>query len=119
MRDCMLNLNEGIQYGYDIKYMYKKKLYTFPANEKIYCISVFAGGRSAPKFRNAHIYASKYGGNPNEWYKVKGFAWVNNHIVEIHWVEHKKLGRYRGKIKRVLCKESYQYKRLLSFLLYK
>lgn len=115
----MLNLNEGIQYGYDIAYTYKKKLYTFPANQKIYYISIFAGGRSAPKFRNAYIYSNKYGGKPGEWYKVKGYALANGHLLEIHWVEHKKYGRYRGKIKYVLNKESYHYKEILSFLLYK
>lgn len=108
-----------MQYGHNITYRHRKKVYTFPANKKIYCISVFAGGRSAPKFRNAYFFADKYGGNANEWYKVKGFTYANEQLLEIHWVEHKKYGRYKGKIKDVLNKESYQNKGLLSFLLSK
>ena len=109
----MLNLNEGIQYGYDIKYTYRNRQYTFPANTKIYNISIFAGGSSAPKFRYAYIYSNKYGGNPNEWYKVKGFALANGHLLEIHWVEHKLYGKYRGKVKYVLKKE-HERKNLLQ-----
>lgn len=119
MRDDMLNLNEGIQYGYNIKYTYRNRKYTFPANNKIYNVSIFAGGRSAPKFRYAYIYSNKYGGNPEEWYKVKGFALANGHLLEIHWVEHKLYGKYRGKIKYILRKESRRYNRLLSFLISK
>lgn len=115
----MLYPNEGIQYKYDIKYTYKNKTYTFPANKKIYNVSVFAGGRSATKFRNAYVYSNKYGGKPKEWYKIKGFALANGHLLEIHWVEHKLYGKYRGKIKYVLKKESYRYNRLLSFLISK
>lgn len=40
----------------------------------------------------------------NDWYKKKGYTKINNHIVEIHWVEHFKLGKYDGKIKTVLNK---------------
>ncbi len=47
------------------------------------------------------------------------FACANGQLLEIHWVEHKKYGRYKGKIKNVLNKESYQNRRLLSFLLSK
>lgn len=118
-RDYMLYLNEGIQYGYDIQYQYKKKTYTFPANTKIYKVSIFAGGDIAPKFREAHNYVKKYGGKENEWYKVKGFCYVNDHLLEIHWVEHRKYGRFRGKIKIILNKGSCKNKRLLSFLLSK
>lgn len=119
VRDYMLYLNEGIQYGYDIQYQYKKRMYTFPANTKIYKVSIFAGGDIAPKFREAHNYVKKYGGKENEWYKVKGFCYVNDHLLEIHWVEHKKYGRFRGKIKNVLNKGSRKNKKLLSFLLSK
>lgn len=66
----MLYLNEGIQYGYDIQYQYKKRTYTFPVNTKIYKVSIFAGGDVASKFREAHNYVKKYGGKENEWYKV-------------------------------------------------
>lgn len=115
----MLYLNEGIHYGYDIEYHYQKRMYIFPANEKIYNVSIFAGGGIAPKFRKAYIYAQKYGGKAKDWCKVKGYALSNDHLLEIHWVEHKIYGRYRGKIKYVLNKESYRYRRLLSFLVYK
>ena len=115
MRDGMLYLNEGILYGSDIRYRVHNRWYTFPANVKIYYVSIFAGGRFAPKFRNAYIYADKYGGKAIDWYKVKGFAFVNGHLLEIHWVEHKKYGRYSGKVKKVLKKESYLYKKMLSF----
>ena len=61
----MLYLNEGIQYGYDIQYQYKKRMYTFPANTKIYKVSIFAGGDIAPKFREAHNYVKKCGKKTN------------------------------------------------------
>lgn len=115
----MLNIKEGTQYGCDIEYLYKKRVYVFKRTEKIYNVSTFAGGKQNQYFRNAHIYSNKYGGKITEWYKVKGYALSENKLLEIHWVEHQKYGKFRGKIKRVLKKESRHNKWLLSFLLSK
>jgi len=50
------------------------------------------------------LLVDKFGGNPDEWQKVKGFGYVNHEgeslKAELHWYQEPTVGRVDFKLKR-------------------
>lgn len=67
---------------------------------------VIAGGETGTPIKAAERLSRQYGGEPNEWVKCRGESTVMQdgtpHRAEIHWVEHKSIGRKEMKVKRWL-----------------
>jgi hypothetical protein len=66
-------------------------------------IKVFAGSGTKTVFRDAPLHALLYGGNPENWQKVRGEAILiccgRNRRAEIHWAEEKSVGFVKEKFK--------------------
>jgi hypothetical protein len=72
-------------------------------------IVVFAGKGTNVEFRVAPLLSSKYGGQPENWQKVRGevvlIAGDGNRYAEVHWAYEWTVGRVELKFKRWLDKE--------------
>lgn len=66
-------------------------------------VEVFAGKGTKKRIREAFDLIEEFGGTMEGWQKVKGFGIINYHgehiKVELHWYQHKGIGRQRMKIK--------------------
>jgi hypothetical protein len=77
------------------------------AGTEITKIKVFAGKGTEILFRNAPRNAVLYGGNPEDWQKVRGQAMLertNGEIdpAELHWAQAAVIGEVGVKFKRWL-----------------
>lgn len=65
---------------------------------------IIAGKGRSRQIDEIQILLDKYGGDPLEWTKEKGFGYVDDefgesHYVELHWYQEPTVGRHRMKIK--------------------
>lgn len=65
---------------------------------------IMAGKGRERKIDEIDFLVNKYGGNPDEWQKVKGFGYVYDKYgeerkVELHWYEEPTVGKVQMKIK--------------------
>ena len=70
-----------------------------PKNVIITNVYIIAGQGTQTVFRSANKYATKYGGKSDKWMKKVGKIESDKYIFDIHWVEHKKYGKYDFKLK--------------------
>lgn len=75
-----------------------RNLNFIPKNAIISNVHIIAGDGTQTVFRSANKYANKYGGNSEEWMKKVGKIESDKYIFDVHWVEHRKFGRYDEKI---------------------
>jgi len=72
-------------------------------------IVVFAGKGTNVVFRVAPLLSAKYGGQPENWQKVRGevvlIAGDGSRYAEVHWAHERTVGRVELKFKRWLDKE--------------
>ena len=61
-------------------------------------VEVFAGKGVRSLFRNAAIYAERFGGKSKDWQHVKGFGFVDyygeSRLAELHWAQCEGIGKY-------------------------
>lgn len=77
----------------------------FVEGSKLQNKEVFAGKGCRRKIDEIDRLVAKYGGDPNEWMKVKAIAYIrktNGEIdrAEVHWYEEKTAGKHKFKVKR-------------------
>lgn len=81
-------------------------LYHLVEGSRITNIKIFAGKGSRTPYRNAYIYARRYGNKPEDWSHVKGIAEIEGDFesgkVEIHWSESDETGMVDPFIKKWL-----------------
>ena len=77
-----------------------------PQGTVVYLPHSFAGKGSQKVFKKRNNKVQKYGGKAKKWSKYKGYIYVNNYLIELHWITHPIKGSYEYKIKN--------YKRLQS-----
>lgn len=70
-----------------------------PKNTKIYLVHSIAGKGSSYKFYDSKNKSTIYGGNSKQWSKNKGYIFLKNWLIEIHWIHNNKIGNYEYKIK--------------------
>lgn len=75
-----------------------RNLNFIPKNVIISNVHIIAGDGTKTVFRSANKYANKYGGNSEEWMKKVGKIESDKYIFDVHWVEHRKFGKYDEKI---------------------
>lgn len=75
-----------------------RNLNFIPKNAIISNVHIIAGDGTQTVFRSANKYANKYGGNSEEWMKKVGKIESDKYIFDVHWVEHRKFGKYDEKI---------------------
>jgi len=72
-------------------------------------IVVFAGKGTNVEFRVAPLLSAKYGGQPENWQKVRGevvlIVGAGSRCAEVHWAYERAVGRVELKFKRWLGKE--------------
>ena len=69
-------------------------------------VQVFAGKGTRTEFRDAWVYAEKFGGQIEDWQHVKGIGMIDTEDgirkAEIHWVQSDAAGRREMFIKEWL-----------------
>ena len=92
--------------NYDIMDLQTGEIYHFAEGSKLQNKRVFAGKGCKKKYRKAHQYAHKYGGDVNNWQHVKAIATITtpdgDRIVEVHWSQCEGIGKVEMFIKRWL-----------------
>jgi hypothetical protein len=72
-------------------------------------IVVFAGKGTEVEFRVAPLLSAKYGGQPENWQKMRGEVVLvvgdSDRYAEVHWAYERTVGRVELKFKRWLDKE--------------
>lgn len=86
----------GKQLGF---YNEANNLKFIPKSSIISNVHIIAGSGTQTVFRSANKYAKAYGGKAEEWTKRVGKIESDKYIFDIHWVEHKKYGKYDFKLK--------------------
>lgn len=91
--------NSKTSYPKSLKYTLGGKVYTINAGFKLTDIETIAGKGSKTTYRKAKFTAHNYGSKAKDWSKKKGFTAANEHILEVHWLQHKDIGKKSAKVK--------------------
>ncbi len=92
--------------NYDILNLETGERYHFAEGSKLQNKEVFAGKGSKDKYRNAYIFAEKYGGAVEEWQHVKAISTLDTpegeRKAEVHWSQCDGYGKHDFFLKRWL-----------------
>ena len=74
------------------------EFFTFAEGSRIQNVEVFAGKGTKKELRIAEKYAERYGGNPEDWQHVKGYAILDTddgeREAEVHWMQCDGCGKH-------------------------
>ena len=78
--------------------------YGVPEGSRITNVEVIAGKGRNRQIDILDILVNKFGGDPNEWQKVKGYGYLDHDgetlKSELHWYQEPSVGRVDFKLKK-------------------